>query len=68
MATIEKNERAAKLRALAGEIRANLHNREAVADGFELIAGALEDGDVVKRVHLLPVKAAAKKSTAKKGA
>lgn len=65
MGKIEKNERAAKLRALAGEIRGNLHNNGAVADGFELIADTLEQ---IEPAQAAKPRAPAKKTTSKKGA
>lgn len=57
----------ARLRDLAQTIRGNLHSRDAVAEGFELIADALaaKPADEVKPAA---PKAPAKKTAAKKTA
>ncbi|MGA8787250.1 MAG: hypothetical protein WB542_18140 [Polaromonas sp.] len=57
----------ARLREFALAIRGNLHNRDAVADGFELIADELE-AQPAAEVKPAPPKAPAKKATAKKAA
>lgn len=55
-----------EIRALAQTIRGNLHARDAIADGFELIAQALDAQPAAVAAPAAP-KAPAKK-TAKKSA